>query len=84
MQKQITHGQWFGSVGRAVASDASGPIFESSHQQAFILVIYLFTFNWIEQKKIKKEAGMVHFRKQITHHHEGAWLSLFDKDVLGT
>ena len=44
-------------VGRAVASDARGPRFVSSHRQTFILDIYLFSVNCIEKTKIKiKEA----------------------------
>ena len=37
-----------GSVGGAVASDARGLRFESSHWQTFISDIYLFTVNCIE------------------------------------
>ena len=44
-----------GSVGRAVASDARGPRFESSHRQTFISHIYLHTVNCIEKMKIKKK-----------------------------
>ena len=42
-------GSGCGSVGRAVASDARGLQFESSHRQTFILDIYLFTVNCIEK-----------------------------------
>ena len=31
--KPNCQGQWFGSVGKAVASDTRGPQFKSSHQQ---------------------------------------------------
>ena len=56
---------WIGSgcdsVGRAVASDARGLWFESSHLQTFISDIYLFTVNCIEKTKIKKKRpGMAH------------------------
>ena len=44
-----------GSVGRAVASNARGPRFESSHRQSFLLDIYLFTIKYIEKTKIKKK-----------------------------
>ena len=40
--------------GRAVASDARGLWFESSHRQTFITDIYLFTVNCIEMTKIMK------------------------------
>ena len=43
------------TVGRAVASNARGPGFESSHRQTFISDIYLFTVNCIEKTKIKKK-----------------------------
>ena len=46
-----------GSVGRAVASNARGPRFESSHRQSFLLDIYLFTIKYIEKTKIKKKRG---------------------------
>ena len=53
-----------GSVGRAVASRAKGPQFESSHWQTFKMDIHLFTFNCIEKTKIKKKrAGMADFLK---------------------
>ena len=41
--------------GRAVASDARGLWFESSHRQTFIKDIYLFTVNCNETMIIKKE-----------------------------
>ena len=44
-----------GSVGRAVTSDASGPRFESSHRQKFILNIYCQLSRKDENKE--KEAG---------------------------
>ena len=49
-----------GSVGRAVAYDARGPRFESSHRQTFISDIYLFIVkNFIEKTNInKKRQGM--------------------------
>ena len=50
-------GSGCGSVGRAVASNTRGPKFESSHWHSFMQNI-LFTFNCIENTKIKeKEAG---------------------------
>ena len=42
-ERKKTLGSGGGSVGRAVASDARDPGFESSHQQTFISKIYLFT-----------------------------------------
>ena len=52
-----------GSVGRAVASDARGLWFESSHRQTFILDIYLLTVHCIEKtkRKRKKRPEMAHF-----------------------
>ena len=59
-------GSGCGSVGRAVASDARGLQFESSHRQTFILDIYLFTVNCVEKKKMKKtEAGNDPFLKLL-------------------
>ena len=52
-------GSGCGAVGRAVASDARGPWFESSNRQTFILDIYLFTVNCIEMTKINRP-GMAH------------------------
>ena len=43
--KKLPRGSGCGSVGRAVASDARGPLFESSHRQIILLFIYLFTVN---------------------------------------
>ena len=49
-------GSGCGSVGRAVALDARGPRFDSSHSQNFIE--HLFIINCIEKTKINiKEAG---------------------------
>ena len=50
-------GSGCGSVGRAVASDARGLRFESSHRQTFISDIYLLTVNYIEKTKIKRKRG---------------------------
>ena len=51
-----------GSVSRAVASNAKGPRFESSHQQTLISDIYLFNINGIKMTKIvKKRPGMAQF-----------------------
>ena len=51
--------QWFGSVGRAVASDSRGLRLEFSHRQIFILNV---TVNCIEKTKIKKKRPeMAHF-----------------------
>ena len=47
---ELSLGSGCGSVGRAVASDARGLRFESSHRQTFISDIYLF-----EKTKIKKK-----------------------------
>ena len=43
----LGHGQWCGSVGRAVASNTRGPRFESSHRQKFIYIEHLFTVNCV-------------------------------------
>ena len=57
-------GSGCGSVGRAVASDARGPQFESSHRQN---IIHVLTINCIENTKIKeKEAGNGPFKKEWT------------------
>ena len=57
-----TFGQWYGSVGRAVASNSRGLWHESSHWQKFILT---FTVSCIEMTKIrKKRPGMAHFFKK--------------------
>ena len=50
-----------GSVGRAVASNARCPRFETCHRQTFITDIHLFTVNCIEKTKIKKK------RPRIAH-----------------
>ena len=42
--KKLPRGSGCGSVGRAVASDARGPRFESSHCQTFITDNYLFIY----------------------------------------
>ena len=48
-------GSGCGSVGRAVASDNTGPRFESSHKQS---LYYLYSVNCIEKTKIdENEAG---------------------------
>ena len=52
---QQEQGSGGGSVGRAVASDARGPRFESNHLQIFISDIYLFTVNCIEKTKRGRE-----------------------------
>ena len=58
-------GSGCGSVGRAVASNARGPRFESSHWQPFISDICLFTVNCIEKTKInEKRPGMADFFKK--------------------
>ena len=58
-------GSGSGSVGRAVAADARGPRFESSHWLTFISDIYSITVNCIEKTKInKKEAGIGPFFKK--------------------
>ena len=57
-------GSCCGSVGRAVASIARGPRFESSHQQTFRTDINLSTVNCIEKTKInKKRPGIAYFEK---------------------
>ena len=50
------------SVGRAVASNTRGPLFETSHwQNLYSTFIYLFTINCIEKTKInKKRPGIAH------------------------
>ena len=52
-----------GPVGRAVASDARGSRFESSHRQKLFNIEHLYTGNCvIEKTKIKKtRPGMAHF-----------------------
>ena len=44
-------GSGCGSVGRAVASDARGPRFESSHWQKFINIEHLYTVNCILKRR---------------------------------
>ena len=46
-------GSGCGSVGRAVASNARGPQFQSIHRQTIIMDIYFSTVNCIEKTKIK-------------------------------
>ena len=56
-------GQWFGSVGRAVATDTRGPRFKSSHWRKFKKNICLLFVNFIEKTKIKiKRPGMAHLK----------------------
>ena len=57
-------GSGCGSVGRAVASNARGPRFESSHRQKFIFNIYCQLY-WKDENK-EKEAGTGPFFKK-TH-----------------
>ena len=47
-------GQWYGSVGRAVASDTRGPQFESSRQWHFICNMYLHS-SALERQKWRKK-----------------------------
>ena len=55
-------GRGRGLVSRLVASDITGPQFESSHRQTFIWNIYLIIVNCIEKTKVKeKRPRMVHF-----------------------
>ena len=49
-----------GSVGRAVASDTRGPLFESSHQQNFIMNLQCANC-WKDENKEKRGRGMAHF-----------------------
>ena len=61
-----------GSVGRAVAYDARGPRFESSHRQIILSDIYLFTVNCIEKTKIKKKRpGLARFKNIVNYHTKG-------------
>ena len=62
-------GSGCGSVGKAVASDTTGPRFESSHWQKFIYILNIFllsTMYWKEKIK-KKRPGMAHFLKKQTN-----------------
>ena len=53
--KKLSLGSGCGSVGRVVASNIRGPLFESSNWQNFIV-------NCIKKTKIKKKRpGMAHF-----------------------
>ena len=51
-----------GSVGRAVAFNARGPRFESSHRQKFILNTYCQLY-WKDENKEKEAVGMAHLKK---------------------
>ena len=55
LHRNLNWGSDCGSVGRAVASDARGPRFESGHRPTYILDIYLFIVNSIEKTKIRKK-----------------------------
>ena len=48
----VDFGQWCGSVGRVISSDAKGSQFESSHHQN---LYWTFTVNCIEKKKQRKK-----------------------------
>ena len=55
-----------GSVGRAVASNTRGPLFESSHRQKFIYLLnicFLSTVYWKDENK-EKEARNGPFKKK--------------------
>ena len=57
-------GSGCGSVGRAVASDARGPRFESPVIGKNLYST--FTFNYIEKAKIKKKRpGMAHLKNKL-------------------
>ena len=43
----LGHGQWCGSVGRAVASNTRGPRFESSHWQKLIYILNNFLLSTV-------------------------------------
>ena len=60
-QRILTQGSGCGSVGRAVASNARGPRFESSHWQTFILNIYC-QLHWKDENK-EKETGIGQLKK---------------------
>ena len=50
--KILSFGQWLcGSVGRVVASNTRGPLFESSHQQKFIYIEHMFTVNCVLKRQ---------------------------------
>ena len=52
-------GSGCGSVGRAVASDTRGPLFESSHRQKFIYILNICLLSTVyrRDKYKEKEAG---------------------------
>ena len=58
-------GSGCGSVGRAVASNSRGPLFESSDRQKFMLNIYCQPY-WKDKNK-ENEAGNGPFFKNITN-----------------
>ena len=65
-------GSGCGSVGRAVASDARGPRFESPQSLAkFIFNIY-FQLYWKGENK-EKEAGNGPFKKQVSEHNNATF-----------
>ena len=62
-KESILMGSGWGSVGRAVASNARGPRLESSNKKK--LYWTLFTVNCIGKTKIKKKRpAMAHFLKK--------------------
>ena len=65
-----------GSVGRAVASDSRGPLFESSYWQKFILNIYCQLY-WKDENK-EKEAGNSPFKKTQKQSHGKSTLNLLE------
>ena len=52
-----------GSIGRAVASDTSGPRFKSSHWQDFPMSI--FSVNCCKDENKEKEAKMAQFLQKM-------------------
>ena len=62
LQQFICLGSYCGSVGRVVASNSRGPLFEYSHWQTFIFNIYFQLYSKDENEK--KRPGLAHFLKQ--------------------
>ena len=62
LQQFICLGSYCGSVGRVVASNSRGPLFEYSHWQTFIFNIYYQLYSKDENKE--KEAGNGPFFKK--------------------
>ena len=61
-KKSKFRGSGCGTVGRAVASDTRGPLFEYSHRQFYLLTNVLKLF-WKDENKEVKRSGMAQFKK---------------------